>query len=58
MDDFAVNLVALGLMLTVGIGLTYAYGVIGAAWGLIASNTSATLLRVVVFDRRTAPTHA
>ena len=57
-DDFKVNLVALGLMLTLGVSLAYAYGVIGAAWGLIASNTAATLLRVVIFDRRTAAQHA
>jgi len=57
-DDLMVNLVALGLMLTVGVSLAYAYGVIGAAWGLIASNVAATVLRAFVFDRRTAPQHA
>ncbi len=57
-DDFTVNLVALGLMLTLGVGLAYAYGVIGAACGLIASNIAATLLRASVFNRRTAPHHA
>jgi len=57
-DDFKVNLVAFALMLTVGVSLAYAYGVIGAAFGLIASNLTATVLRAVVFNRRTAPQHA
>ena len=57
-DDFTVNLVALGLMLTVGVSLAYTYGVIGAVWGLIVSNAAATLLRATVFSRRTAPRHA
>jgi hypothetical protein len=57
-DDFKVNLVAFALMLTVGVSLAYAYGVIGAAFGLIASNLTATVLRAVVFNRRTALQHA
>ena len=56
-DDFKVNLVALAIMVTVGVSLAYAYGVIGAAIGLIASNLTATTLRAIVFDRRTAPRH-
>ncbi len=57
-DDFTVNLVAFALMLTVGVSMAYAYGVIGAAFGLVASNVTATSLRVIVFNRRTAPQHA
>ena len=57
-DDFKANLVAFALMLTLGVSLTYAFGVMGAAWGLVISNVTATAVRAVVFDRRTAHHHA
>jgi O-antigen/teichoic acid export membrane protein len=53
--DFKVNLVAFALMLTVGIWLAYTFGVVGAAWGALLTNTVATVLRVRAFDALTTP---
>lgn len=53
--DFKVNLVAFALMLTVGIWLAYTFGVVGAAWGALLTNTVATVLRVRAFDVLTTP---
>lgn len=49
--DFAVNFAALFVLLTVGVGLVWAYGPVGAALGLLTANVVASTVRGVVFFR-------
>lgn len=48
-SDMFVNIIALVLLLTVGVGATKAYGVLGAAAALLASNGITLLVRAVAF---------
>jgi len=47
--DFAVNFVALFVLLTFGIWMVRAYGPLGAAWGLCVANTAAFATRCAAF---------
>ena len=49
--EFAVNFVALFVLLTLGLWLVKAFGPIGAACGLLAGNTASTAVRYLLFSR-------
>jgi len=51
--DFAINCVALGVLLTLGLWLVKTFGVVGAAAGLLMTNGGAAVARGVVFSRLT-----
>lgn len=48
---FKINLLPLGTTLTVGLALVMNLGVLGVAFGLLAGNLAALMLRYKVFDR-------
>lgn len=49
--DFLVNFTALFIMVTLGLWLVRAFGLVGAAFGLLGANLAASLIRVIVFLR-------
>jgi O-antigen/teichoic acid export membrane protein len=49
--EFVVNLVGLFMMLTAGLWLVRSFGILGAALGLLVTNTTASGLRVGAFLR-------
>ena len=49
--DFAVNFVALFILLTLGFWLVKAFGPLGVACGLLSGNTVATAVRYILFSR-------
>lgn len=50
--DFAVNILALFLMLTLGLWCVRSFGVLGAACGVLIANAVASAVRILAFQRR------
>jgi O-antigen/teichoic acid export membrane protein len=50
-QTFKINLVVLGITLTVGLVLVMSLGVLGVAFGLLAGNLAALMLRHKVFNK-------